>query len=1838
MAEADLTSWYESISPLRVDIVGDFAGKELFAIHGDSLLLHCLKQSKVDFTDGFQLLHAIHAVEKFLMNLKQRNLNFHIVWFRDHEELCVPPSADSADDDDDDDDDDASDDLLAMNCPLLTRAILIRHLQEYSRDARELQFEFQNPDCDEFQQYLARNTLRFFMCLDGNAFHGYWSTPALHLLNFIHHVVSAGYSVAIINNVEFVSLKVLASVFSSSPAGENVHLDIDDSESYSRESFQPLSELERRAGLEPGSWSPWKDGKPLSAREVISLTALCNVLLDRSGDRVKACASAYVLHLCVLRRLPLAQRSISATPLDSEKQEDIDSFLALFTDICISVVESLSSQETWDAYDLLDGRLFRRVYRDLPHQSPSPDIAAEATKIAERINQLTKVDISSRLPATSNDKTDRPHGQAVSENGLDSYVLPFSHPVIEGFLEPVRLVADESAEPVQTSKVFQELTHWHNAKKPIESKHTRQPLSMKVQRRNQRLMADTIAYSASLTNASGKIINPETIVTSISAANNTPVEGEGKTRPGKKMPPKQIPPSKSKNSKQVKSGRDKALEEAQRVRKEKLGDKAGAVMSYWDERCREFQKEHNLIKRLAKALKYFNGLSSQEMDSVGAEASLYICEVIASMISQGKKNGNRAPGKTVSSLARLTCTNSQPAEPGLLAMIWSKLLDTSRMQLSPASLSRLSKFSEALQMQLPTDLVPQTSLTARKLPFPPVTGVQLKLPTSPIEFQLTHCGPYLDRSFDSAPDPRVPQFLPDAWQRSVLDAIDADKSLLVIAPTSAGKTFISFYAMKKVLRSSDDGVLVYVAPTKALVNQIAAEIQARFSKTYGHDGRSVWAIHTRDHRINNPTGCQVLVTVPHMLQIMLLAPSNAGKANSWSRRVKRIIFDEVHCIGQADDGVIWEQLLLLAPCPIIALSATVGNPQEFRDWIAATEKTKGRDLEMIVHTSRYSDLRKFMFNPPEGGWTFRGLTAASEPQIPGLDEGQEETSAFSFIHPVVGLANRNRGPIDDITLESRDCLTLWRCMSKHQTKDYPLSDSLRPEKVFGAIVTKPEVVAWSKALKDVLAVWMRDPLSPFSAVRHDLGASLFSPRSPSVSPADAVNPKSFGFKFVVKKRDVMSTALPLLDELHSRGALPAILFNYNRDFCEEALITIAEQLAQAESAWKESSPEWKRKVAEYEKWKARASKGKKREAQPIPVRSRDRDEQGPSKMELMQEASAAEPDKWENFDPEAPLDMFSFADRTKLLDSELAHWMDRLKWTEVDPRIISALVRGVAVHHAGMNRRYRQTVEILFRKGFITVVIATGTLALGVNMPCKTVVFFGDSVFLTALNYLQAAGRAGRRGFDYLGNVIFTGMPAERAFEVMSSRLPDLRGHFPLSTTLVLRILGLLHHTDNSEFAVKAVHSLFEQSRTCLGGPEARDAMLHHLRFSIEYLRRQKLLSRECAPINFAGLVGHLYFTENAVFALHGLLQDGYFHRLCANFHKNTQGVLDEMVLLLAHLFVRVPVHNRKRAKKIARHSPSMVVLPPLPEEAKKILLDHNQETLDIYLAYVNTFVEQHLGKTQDNRLPFTGFHVTPEQSEQDWQPLVEHLPPTRLRSSFDALSGFTDDFESLSELCSTVRSGVFLEESAVPHVRIYPEDTAGVPWNAFIYDFFKHGDLTALVRDNGIPRGEVWFLLKDFSLVLATIVASLENLLSSTSPLDDDDNAMLDLQDAGDVIQEDRDERQAGEPEPAAAAAAAAAASTTTNATSEAAAPAASRKASKKQVVLDSWDDELGDDDDDDDEEPKPVAAKTPSESSRVPSELGWRTDEAEGLTSVLEAFKMLQTDFDEKFKKIWA
>ena len=93
--------------------------------------------------------------------------------------------------------------------------------------------------------------------------------------------------------------------------------------------------------------------------------------------------------------------------------------------------------------------------------------------------------------------------------------------------------------------------------------------------------------------------------------------------------------------------------------------------------------------------------------------------------------------------------------------------------------------------------------------------------------------------------------------------------------------------------------------------------------------------------------------------------------------------------------------------------------------------------------------------------------------------------------------------------------------------------------------------------------------------------------------------------------------------------------------------------------------------------------------------------------------------------------------------------------------LIKLLEKGIAVHHSGIVPVFREMIEMLFAKGYVKLLFATETFAVGVNMPTKTVLFTGVKKFsgngfrnLYSHEYTQMAGRAGRRGCDKVGHVI----------------------------------------------------------------------------------------------------------------------------------------------------------------------------------------------------------------------------------------------------------------------------------------------------------------------------------------------------------------------------------------------------------------------------------------------------------------------------------------------------
>lgn len=89
-------------------------------------------------------------------------------------------------------------------------------------------------------------------------------------------------------------------------------------------------------------------------------------------------------------------------------------------------------------------------------------------------------------------------------------------------------------------------------------------------------------------------------------------------------------------------------------------------------------------------------------------------------------------------------------------------------------------------------------------------------------------------------------------------------------------------------------------------------------------------------------------------------------------------------------------------------------------------------------------------------------------------------------------------------------------------------------------------------------------------------------------------------------------------------------------------------------------------------------------------------------------------------------------------------------------------------------------------------------------------------------------------------------------------------------------------------------------------------------------------------------------------------------------------------------------------------------------------------------------------------------------------------LEVNKSQSAFVNLSGHSDDFESVRDLCDTVQSGVFLKHNVIPHLDIYL-DEGMAPLNTYLFDFFCYGSLDPLEVANQISHSDSWFLLNEF-------------------------------------------------------------------------------------------------------------------------------------------------------------
>lgn len=187
----------------------------------------------------------------------------------------------------------------------------------------------------------------------------------------------------------------------------------------------------------------------------------------------------------------------------------------------------------------------------------------------------------------------------------------------------------------------------------------------------------------------------------------------------------------------------------------------------------------------------------------------------------------------------------------------------------------------------------------------------------------------------------------DDFQKEAIEHLASGKSVVVCAPTGAGKTVIAEYAVEMALQAGRR--CYYTTPLKALSNQKLYDLRLR----YGEDKVGLL---TGDTSVNRDAPIVVMTT--EVFRNMLYG-TILGEVKRNLRDVAFVILDECHYMNDRDRGTVWEESIIYAPPEIqlVALSATIANAVELTEWI---DETHG-PTALVVSSHRPVPLRFYYF-------------------------------------------------------------------------------------------------------------------------------------------------------------------------------------------------------------------------------------------------------------------------------------------------------------------------------------------------------------------------------------------------------------------------------------------------------------------------------------------------------------------------------------------------------------------------------------------------------------------------------------------------------------------------------------------------------------------------------------------------------------------------------------------------------------------------------------------------------------------------------------------------------------
>jgi len=168
----------------------------------------------------------------------------------------------------------------------------------------------------------------------------------------------------------------------------------------------------------------------------------------------------------------------------------------------------------------------------------------------------------------------------------------------------------------------------------------------------------------------------------------------------------------------------------------------------------------------------------------------------------------------------------------------------------------------------------------------------------------------------------------------------------------------------------------------------------------------------------------------------------------------------------------------------------------------------------------------------------------------------------------------------------------------------------------------------------------------------------------------------------------------------------------------------------------------------------------------------------------------------------------------EILIKKLSNWNEYINLKEY-VELVSMLEKGIAVHHSGVTPIFREMIELLFKKGYVRLLFATETFAVGINMPTRSVVFTalkkytqGGYRCLFPHEYTQMAGRAGRRGIDTVGYIFHLNnfyinkntVEVDEYRHIVNGNSQEIQSRISITPSMILRYLYTTNRCNIDEY------------------------------------------------------------------------------------------------------------------------------------------------------------------------------------------------------------------------------------------------------------------------------------------------------------------------------------------------------------------------------------------------------------------------------------------------------